>query len=438
MFARLANFSEPSFLMQRFDVFSLAFRTVRSNKLRTGITVAIIALGIMALVGIITAIEAMNQKLTESFSSMGANGFTIRYKARNLRMGGGDSGLKVEKKGARKTRQSNLDKPITMDEAEGFMSRYKFPSAVGVSTMAGRNMIASYEAEKTSPNVTLFGGDEQYINLNGLNILTGRNFTRQEIQGGNSVCIIGFDVAKKLFDKRETKAVNQVIRVNGKPYRVAGLLEAKGATFGLSRDNIIIIPYKSIERHFSSGSSYSIGIKAADINQLPEAMGEAEGIFRGIRKLNITEESNFVLDKSDSLAERAMNSIGFLTISVTIIGMITLIGAAIGLMNIMLVSVTERTKEVGLIKAIGGKSKTVRQQFLTEAVIISILGAFIGIVLGILVGNLFSMLLDTGFVVPWRWIFYGIGICTIVGLLAGLYPALKAGKLNPIEALRYE
>ena len=438
MIVRFANFSGPSFFMQQLDVFSLAFRTVRSNKLRTGITVAIIALGIMALVGIITAIQAMNQKLTESFSSMGASGFSIRYKARNIRMGGGNSELQVEKKGARKEKLSSLDRPITMDEAEGFIRRYRFPAVAGISTMAGRNTVASYEGDKTSPNVTLFGGDEQYLELNGLAIKNGRNFTRQEVQGAGNVCIIGLDVAKKLFRNREAKAVNQVIRINSIPYRVVGLLESKGSSFGFSRDNVIIAPYKSIQRNFSSNATYSIGVKTADLNQVEEAMGEAEGVFRGIRKLNTTEESNFVLDRSDSVAETAMNSLGFLTISVTIIGLITLIGAAIGLMNIMLVSVTERTKEVGLIKAIGGKSKTVRMQFLTEAVIISILGALIGIVLGILVGNLFSMILDTGFVVPWNWVLYGILICTVVGLLAGLYPALKAGKLNPIEALRYE
>jgi putative ABC transport system permease protein len=179
-------------------------------------------------------------------------------------------------------------------------------------------------------------------------------------------------------------------------------------------------------------------VMTGDLLKVNQAMGEAEGTFRGIRKLNVTEENNFVIDRSDSVAEKAMNSLSFLTISATVIGLITLIGAAIGLMNIMLVSVSERTKEVGLVKAIGGKSKMVRRQFLLEAILISVMGAVFGIILGIMVGNLFSIVLDTGFVVPWNWVLYGIIICTIVGLLAGLYPALKAGRLNPIEALRYE
>ncbi|RYF95136.1 MAG: FtsX-like permease family protein, partial [Chitinophagaceae bacterium] len=175
-----------------------------------------------------------------------------------------------------------------------------------------------------------------------------------------------------------------------------------------------------------------------DMRQVNVAMGEAEAVFRPIRKLTTTEDNNFVLDRSDSVAEKAMKSLGFLTVSATVIGLITLIGAAIGLMNIMLVSVSERTKEVGLVKAIGGKSKMIRRQFLLEAMIISIMGAAFGIVLGVFVGNIFSVVLSTGFVVPWNWVAYGIIICTVVGLLAGLYPALKAGRLNPIEALRYE
>jgi putative ABC transport system permease protein len=424
--------------MKTADVFSLAFRTIRGNKLRTGITVAIIAFGIMALIGIVTAIKAMNQKFSESFSTMGANGFTIRFKERNLRIGNDNSELKVSKKNARKEKVSSLGRPITIDEAEQFIQYYQFPARVGISLFAARDAIVNTNEKKTSPNVLVFGGDENYIALNGYEYHSGRNFSRQEVQSGSNVVILGYDVANKLFKNRLAKAVNSIVRVNSIPYRVIGVLASRGSSFGFSRDNLILTGYKNIRRNFSANVSASLGVMTDDINQVEEAMGEAEGVFRSIRKLSTTEDSNFVLDRPNSIAEQAMSVLSNLTTAVIVIGMITLIGAAIGLMNIMLVSVTERTKEVGLVKAIGGKSKTVRQQFLTEAILISILGAVFGIVLGIFVGNLFSMVLSTGFVIPWNWVLYGIVICTSVGLLAGLYPALKAGKLNPIEALRYE
>jgi putative ABC transport system permease protein len=424
--------------MKLTDVFSLASRTVRGNKLRTGITVAIIAFGIMALIGIITAIKAMNQKFTESFSTMGATGFTIRYKERNIRFGNDNEGLKVEKKNARKEKKSSLGKRITLEEAEGFVNNYRFDAQVGLSTMASRNAIVNYGTKKTTPNVTLIGGDDNYLALNGFALHSGRNFSRQEIQSATNVCLMGYDVANRLFKNRIEQAVNNVVRINGIPYRVLAVLGSRGSTFGFSRDNVVLLGYRNVKKNIAPNGSFVIGVMASDLKQVEEGMGEAEGTFRSVRKLATTEESNFVLDRNDSVAEKAMSSLSFLTISATVIGMITLIGAAIGLMNIMLVSVTERTKEVGLIKAIGGKSKTVRQQFLTEAVIISILGAFFGIVLGVGVGNLFTIVLGTGFVVPWDWVLYGIIICTTVGLLAGLYPALKAGRLNPIEALRYE
>lgn len=419
------------------DVLSLSFRTIRSNKLRTGLTIAIIAFGIMALIGIITAIKAMNQKLTESFSTMGANGFTIRYKERNLRIGNDNSEVQLSKKTAKKQKQSSLNKPITIDEAEHFILNYKFPAIAGISAFAGNNSVISFESKKTSPNVFMFGADEHYLELNGFDIAGGRNFSNQEIQSSQNVCLLGHDVATRLFKVNPLAAINQIVRIKEVPFRVIGVLASRGSSFGFSRDNITIIGYKNIKKHFGR-NSFSIGIKTFDLNQVENAMGESEGLFRAVRKLNTTEENNFVVERSNSVAEKAINVLGFLTIAIVVIGFITLIGSSIGLMNIMLVSVTERTKEVGLIKAIGGKSKTVRQQFLAEAVLISILGAIFGIILGVLVGNLFSRVLDTGFVVPWGWVFAGIGICTTVGLLAGLYPALKAGKLNPIDALRYE
>lgn len=420
------------------DIFSLAFRTIRGNKLRTGLTVAIIAFGIMALIGIITAIKAMNQKFTESFSTMGANSFTLRFKERALMFGNPKSDIKVSKKDSKKQKQSNLDRLITEDEAENFISRFDFPAFKSISIFGGRNNTISFGSRKTNPNVFLFGGDENYLMLNGFTIQFGRNISREESQAAQDVCILGYDVAKKLFRENPETALNSIVRINNIPYRVLAVMKSRGSSFGFSRDNLIVTSYKNVSRRFPQGRSFVIGVMTRDLLQVPAAMAEAEGVFRTVRKLNATEETNFVIDRSDSIAQKAMNSLRFLTISATVIGFITLIGAAIGLMNIMLVSVSERTREVGLAKAIGGKNQTISRQFLLEAIIISVLGALFGIILGIIVGNLFSVVLHTGFVVPWNWVLYGIIICTLVGLVAGLYPALKAGKLNPIDALRYE
>jgi putative ABC transport system permease protein len=425
--------------MNFLDVLSLAYRTVRSNKLRTGLTISIIAFGIMALIGIITAIEAMNQKFSESFSTMGANAFTLRFKERNFHFGGNNrNDIKLSKKENRKEKKSSLGKIITKDDAELFVKMFKYPSMKGIYIFGNRNNIASFEQRKTSPNIMLAGGDENYLLLNGFSLAAGRNMNKMDVESGSNVCLLGYDVAKKLFREGIERSVNSIVRVNNIPFRVLGVLSSRGSTFGFSRDNIIITSYNNIERNFPSGRSYVVAIMTADLRQVNQAMGEAEGTFRAIRKLAITEDNNFILDRSDSIAEKAMNSLGFLTISATVIGLITLIGAAIGLMNIMLVSVSERTKEVGLIKAIGGKSRMVRRQFLLEAVIISLFGASFGIMIGVPFGNLASLLFGTGFVVPWNWVIGAIILCSMVGLAAGLYPALKAGRLNPIEALRYE
>ena len=208
----------------------------------------------------------------------------------------------------------------------------------------------------------------------------------------------------------------------------------------MSYDNIVIMSYNSVRRFFSLGSStsFSVQVKVADVKMIDGAIDQAEGVFRPVRRLDVTEADNFVIDKSDTFVNLLLKNLSFITLSALVIGAITLFGAAIGLMNIMLVSVTERTKEIGLVKAIGGRQKSVRQQFLFESVMISLIGAAFGVVLGVIVGNVFSLVLSTGFVIPWGWLLGGIAICSLVGLLAGLYPSLKASKLNPIEALRYE
>ncbi len=423
--------------MTTLDSFQLAFRTVKGNKLRTGITVAIIAFGIMALIGIITAIQAMNQSLKESFSSMGANAFSIRFKESNVHFGGrGDQVTKTQR--GKKEKKSNLNKYIVKNDAEYFKENFKFPAQVSIYLRGPGSQECRYKDKKTNPVVNIWGGDENYIPVNAFTIAEGRNLNNLDVRSGRSVCLIGNNVAAKLFGNNPEKCIDKIIRVGGMPYRVIGLLKSKGSSAMLRQDDVIITSYNNARRLQNAAKSFLIGIMVDNVTQLDPAVGESTSVFRAVRKLQPTDADNFVIEKSDKFAELFISLLSGITGSAGAIGMITLIGAAIGLMNIMLVAVNERTREVGLIKAIGGKSRNVRQQFLFESMIISLMGALCGIILGVLVGNLFASFMNTGFVVPWAWVIGGIVICSLVGLAAGIYPAMKAAKLNPINALRYE
>lgn len=424
--------------MKQGDILALASRTVRSNKLRTGITVAIIAFGIMALIGIITAIQAMNQSLKESFSTLGANAFTIRYKERNINIGRRRSRVSQVRRGERRDKNSNIGKPITDEQAKLFKENFRFPSIVGIQLNGPRSLIAKYGSKETNPEVRVDGGDENFLLINGYTLRSGRNFSKLDVETGRNVCLLGNDIAKKLFPKNPESCVDKIIRIANVPYRVIGLLNPKGSSVFMQMDKVAITGYNNVRRLPNAGISYTINVMANDITQIDPAIGEATGTFRAIRGLSVKDNDNFYIDKSDAIAETMISLLGSISGSAGAIGLITLIGAAIGLMNIMLVAVTERTKEIGLIKALGGTRSSIRNQFLFESIIISLLGAIFGIVLGVLVGNLFSIVLGTGFVVPWGWVITGIIICSIVGLTAGLWPAIKASKLDPIVALRYE
>ncbi|HEV2479144.1 MAG TPA: ABC transporter permease [Puia sp.] len=422
--------------MRLSDTLSLAFRTVRSNPTRTGITVAIIAFGIMALVGINTAIDAMKQKFTESFSAMGANGFTI-HNRKWFQFNNGE--VKSQRKGL-KERKSNANAPITKLQAETFRDRFQYPAAVSLGYTGATDAVVSLGDLKTNPNVRVLGGDENYVDLNGYSLAAGRNLNRLDVQSGRNVAIIGSTLAERFFGKNPEMPVDKMVNINNLPFRVVGVLESKGSTLGMNNDNVVITSYNNVRRFFNANpnASFNIQVKVVDVKLIDGAVDQAEGVFRPIRGMEVTEADNFNIDKSDSFVQILLRNLSVITVAALAIGMITLLGAAIGLMNIMLVAVTERTKEIGLVKAIGGRRRNVRAQFLLESVLISLIGAGFGIVLGVLVGNLFSIFLSTGFVVPWTWVLAGALLCSGVGLLAGLYPARKAGRLNPIEALRYE
>ena len=397
--------------------------SIRSHLLRTILTVLIIAFGITALVGILTAIESIKGAISSNFARMGSNTFSIRN--HGMRMHGGDEKVKDYRN-------------ITYNEALEFKERYTFPAVTSISTPGTFAATVKFGSKKTNPNIMIMGVDDNYLTTSGNELDYGRNFSKKEITNGDNVIIVGSEIIKKLFPNKENP-LDQEISIGSKKYKIISVLKEKGSSVGFSGDKSCLIPISNL-RQFVSGRelSYTINVMVNNTMMMDEGIGEATGTFRVIRKVLPGDNNNFEVEKSDNMAQMLIENIRYVTLAATIIGLITLLGAAIGLMNIMLVSVTERTREIGIRKALGATSKMIRNQFLVEAIVIGQLGGLLGIILGILVGNVMSIILGSSFVVPWVWIFSGILLCVIVGLVSGISPAAKAARLNPIEALRYE
>ena len=404
---------------------NIALQAIWGNKLRSILTILIIAIGITSLVGILTAIDAITNSINSEFASMGANTFTIQ--SRGMRVQIGDN----------RYRQKNFSY-ISYREADDFKQEFNFPAAVSVSTRATGNATLKYQSKKTNPNIRVMGVDENYLNTAGQTIHTGRNFTATEIEYSRNLVILGSNLVKKLFSKKEDP-LGKVITIGNGKYRIAGVLQEKGSSMGGSGDDACLIPVSNVRQYFSRPRmSFAISVTPEDPLMLDAAISEAEGTFRIVRNLTPKDETDFNINKSDNLANMLLENLKFVTLAATIIGIITLFGAAIGLMNIMLVSVSERTREIGVRKALGANAKVIRIQFLSEAILIGQLGGALGIVLGILIGFMVSSGIGIPFVVPWKWIIGGVVLCLGVSLASGFIPALKASKLDPITALRYE
>ncbi|MEL1243941.1 ABC transporter permease [Flavobacterium sp. DGU11] len=402
----------------------IAFDSIRSQKLRTSLTVLIIGIGIFALVGILAAVAVLKSSIMGNFSSMGANTFSIsRY----------DFSQQIDNE------NTKVNPIISYPQAKEFQEKYTYPSAAtSLSFTAASNAEVKHEDRKTDPEITILGADEYFLPNSGLETTSGRNFNNFDISNNNYVCIVGSDFEKGLF--KDMNPIGKTVSVRGARFKVIGVLKEKGSTFGSRQDLRLIIPIQVARSLFTAPRiDYEVKVMIANGDMLASAVDEAELTMRRVRRLNPVAKDDFGIERSDELLKQMIEELSFLGMSAWVIGIITIFGSSIALMNIMLVSVTERTREIGVRKSLGATKLTIAMQFFTETLIISLMGGAIGIILGLLVGGVgVSLILNIAFPMPWEAIIWALVTVILVTLVSGLAPAVKAAGLDPVEALRYE
>ncbi len=425
--------------MQLQESIGMALNAIRINKLRSVLTLLGIGVGVFSIIGVMTAMGVLQNAIENGVSQLGANTFQIqKYPQGNFNDGD--------------RRRYRNRKDITYEQAELFYERLKNAKHVGLEVWSG-GKVAEYKNLKTNPSVQVPGESADGLATNNWDVEYGRSFNNQEVQSAAKVAVIGNDIIKKLFPFGNP--IGELIRVDGIQYKVIGTLEDKGSVLGGNQGNMVVIPITTHMNIYGKDRSVNIMVTAKDQNTYNEVLESARGILRVIRQVPPGEPDDFEIFSNETVIAQFNETTFMIKIGAVGIACIALLAAGVGIMNIMLVSVTERTKEIGIRKALGATKSNVLSQFLTEAVVFSQIGGVIGIITGSIMGNIVSLLLQAPPVYPWnnsvailqtpfldftalQMNITAIIFCSFIGIVFGVYPAWKAANLDPIEALRFE
>lgn len=411
--------------MKKFgQILSLSFQSIRGNKLRTSLTVLGVVVGIFSIIVIMTILGMLQGSIESGFSQLNKNTFQIEKFNR------------MESRGGESERNMRNRKDITIEDAQQLKEMLTLAKYVGAEQWQFGKVV-KFQNMETNPNINVAGVTLDAMKTNNWNVDYGRDFMTSDIQYSNDVCVLGKDVVEKIFPN--LNPIGYAVRVNGYPLKVIGVLEEQPSLFGNSRDNYVMIPLTTFQSIYGRRSfSVNITVMSHSKEDYDEVIDAAIGFMRTLRKVPPGEENDFSIFSNETLINQVDNITGGVKIGAMVVSIIALLAAGVGIMNIMLVSVTERTKEIGIRKAIGARKINILLQFLSEAVILCLFGGLIGIILGVGIGNLAGSFLNAQSAIPVDWVIIGLSLCIFVGVVFGTYPAYKAANLDPIEALRYE
>lgn len=404
------------------QTFALSVQSLKNNKLRTSLTILGVVVGIFSIIVIMTIITMLQNSIESGLSQLSKNTFQIQK--HDPTVGGGGH------------MRDRSRRDITIEEAYRLKEMLTKAKHVGAEQWQF-GAIIKYGNRETNPNISVAGITTEAMMTNNWVVEEGRSIRDNDVDNSRNVCIMGKDVVQRLFPN--INPIGQIVRVDGRPFQVIGVLEKQPSLFGQSRDNYIILPITSWQTIYGKRSrSINITVMSHSVEDYNDLIESAIGHFRQIRRVGAGEPNDFYIFSNESMIGMVNNITGPIKYGALAVSVIALIAAGVGIMNIMLVSVTERTKEIGIRKAVGARKSHIMTQFLIEAVILCILGGIIGIALGVGIGNFAGSFLAAEKAVPLNWVIIGISLCIIVGMIFGTYPAYKAANLDPIEALRYE